>query len=119
MDFLVRMDTTAVHQLPDQERKELIERESVRGRELRAAGILRNIWRLPGQKANVGIWSHRSAYGSIAEPADLTADYARGSSSGDSSTLSRPVHLWPNTPESPSIMWRAEGPHSGSSGGVV
>lgn len=28
MDFLVRMDTRAVYQLPDRERKELIERES-------------------------------------------------------------------------------------------
>lgn len=33
----------------------------MRGRELRAAGILRNVWRLPGQKANVGIWSARDA----------------------------------------------------------
>jgi len=57
MDFLVRMDTTAVHQLPARERKELIERESARGRELHAGGILRMVWRLPGQKANVGIWS--------------------------------------------------------------
>jgi muconolactone D-isomerase len=61
MDFLVRMDTTAVHQLPDRERKELIERESTRGQELHASGILRKVWRLPGQKANVGIWSVRDA----------------------------------------------------------
>lgn len=50
MDFLVRMDTTAVDQLPDRERKELIERESGRGRELHADGILRKVWRLPGRK---------------------------------------------------------------------
>jgi muconolactone D-isomerase len=61
MDFLVRMDTAAVHQLPDRERKELIEREWMRGRELHAGGILQKVWSLPGQKANVGIWSARDA----------------------------------------------------------
>ena len=62
MDFLVRMDTTAVYQLPDRERKkELIERESLRGQELHVDGILRKVWRLPGQKANIGIWSARDA----------------------------------------------------------
>jgi muconolactone D-isomerase len=61
MDFLVRMDTSAVYQLPDRERKELIERESTRGQELHASGILRKVWRLPGQKANVSIWSARDA----------------------------------------------------------
>jgi muconolactone D-isomerase len=50
MDFLVRMDTSAVYQLPDRERKELVERESMRGRELHADGTLRNVWRLPGRK---------------------------------------------------------------------
>jgi muconolactone D-isomerase len=61
MDFLIRIDTTAVYQLPDRERKELIERESLRGRELHAGGILRKVWRLPGQKANISIWSARDA----------------------------------------------------------
>ena len=61
MDFLVRIDTTAVHRLPDGERKELIERERMRGRELHAAGFLRKAWSLPGQKGNVGIWSARDA----------------------------------------------------------
>jgi muconolactone D-isomerase len=61
MDFLVRKDTTAVHQLPDRERKELIEREWMRGRELNAGGILQKVWSLPGQKADVGIWLARDA----------------------------------------------------------
>ncbi len=33
----------------------------MRGRELVAEGILRKVWRLPGQKANIGIWSTRDA----------------------------------------------------------
>ena len=61
MDFLLRMDTTAVYQLPDRERKELIERERTRGRELHADGFLRKAWSLPSQKANIGIWSARDA----------------------------------------------------------
>ena len=61
MDFLVRMDTTPVHQPPDREREELIERERTRGQELHASGILRKVWRLPEQKANGGIWSVRDA----------------------------------------------------------
>lgn len=42
MDFLVHIDTTAVYRLPDGERKELIERERARGRELHAGGFLRS-----------------------------------------------------------------------------
>jgi muconolactone D-isomerase len=61
MDLLVPIDTTAVYRLPDRERKELIERERMRGRELYAGGFLRQAWSLPGQKANVGIWSARDA----------------------------------------------------------
>jgi muconolactone D-isomerase len=33
----------------------------MRGRELRAGSLLRKAWSLPGQKANVGIWSARDA----------------------------------------------------------
>ena len=44
MDFLVRIDTTAVYRLPDRERKELIERERMRGRELHAGGFLWKAW---------------------------------------------------------------------------
>jgi muconolactone D-isomerase len=29
----------------------------VRGRQLRASGVLRSIWRVPGRLANVAIWS--------------------------------------------------------------
>jgi len=61
MDFLVRIDTTAVYKLPEGERRELIERERARGRELHASGFLRKAWSLPGQKGNVGIWSARDA----------------------------------------------------------
>lgn len=54
MEFLVHME---VRDLPDgEERKRLLELESQRARELAAAGILRRLWRIPGRRANWGIW---------------------------------------------------------------
>jgi muconolactone delta-isomerase len=50
MDFLVQMEVTA--QVGD----ELLQAEAVRARELAAAGILRRLWRVPGRRANWGIW---------------------------------------------------------------
>jgi muconolactone D-isomerase len=61
MDFLVRIDTSRAYALPAGEREDLIERERARGRELMSQGVLRHFWRLPGQRANVGIWSAADA----------------------------------------------------------
>ncbi|WP_275293918.1 muconolactone Delta-isomerase family protein [Amycolatopsis sp. La24] len=57
MDFLIRIDTSRVYELPDGEREDVIAREHARGRELMAQGVLRHFWRLPGRRANVGIWT--------------------------------------------------------------
>lgn len=57
MDFLVRVETHLPPDLPDSQRSELLDREAARGRELRSAGLLRAIWRLPGRLANVAIWT--------------------------------------------------------------
>lgn len=35
--------------------------EQARGRELQSEGILRDIWRVPGRRANIGIWSAADA----------------------------------------------------------
>lgn len=43
------------------ERGTLLERERRRGRELREAGLIEDIWRVPGRLANVGIWRAPSA----------------------------------------------------------
>ncbi|MBK1783947.1 muconolactone Delta-isomerase family protein [Prauserella cavernicola] len=56
MQFLVRIDTARAYELPPDERAELIARERTRGRELMDHGVLRDIWRVPGRRANVGIW---------------------------------------------------------------
>jgi hypothetical protein len=63
MDFLVRLDTTAVHQIPDRERKELVEREWMRGRELLAVSSRRSgvAWPESERRYLVGT-RRRSAY---------------------------------------------------------
>ncbi|MFJ9034431.1 muconolactone Delta-isomerase [Streptomyces sp. NPDC102274] len=57
MDFLVRVETVLPPDMPEPDRRALLAQERQRGRELRAVGILQRIWRLPGQLANVAIWS--------------------------------------------------------------
>ncbi|GAA3544058.1 muconolactone Delta-isomerase family protein [Amycolatopsis ultiminotia] len=61
MDFLVRVDATGVYELPETERLDLIERERARGLELMAENVIREFWRLPGTKANLGIWTAKDA----------------------------------------------------------
>jgi len=52
MDFLVHMEVTARIESGDA----LLEKEAERARQLAAAGILRRLWRVPGRRANWGIW---------------------------------------------------------------
>ena len=54
MEFLIHME---VHDLPDgDECQKLLELEKKRANELANAGILRRLWRVPGRRANWGIW---------------------------------------------------------------
>ncbi|MEV6130954.1 muconolactone Delta-isomerase family protein [Streptomyces violaceusniger] len=57
MDFLVRIDTTRVYELPADDHADLVKRERDRGRELMADGVLSRLWTLPGKRANIGLWS--------------------------------------------------------------
>ena len=47
--------------LPEDERAALLERERSRGRELLSQGVIRQLWRLPGTRTNIGIWSAADA----------------------------------------------------------
>jgi muconolactone D-isomerase len=47
--------------MPDGERSALLERERTRGLELRDAGAIEDVWRVPGRLANVGIWRAETA----------------------------------------------------------
>jgi len=51
MDFLVHMEVNG------QPGDELLKKEAQRARELTVAGILRRLWRVPGRRANWGIWA--------------------------------------------------------------
>jgi muconolactone D-isomerase len=59
MDFLVHMQVGAIGD-PALERS-LREQEAARARELAAAGVLRRLWRVPGRRANWGVWSAADA----------------------------------------------------------
>jgi muconolactone D-isomerase len=56
VDFLVQLETRLPPTMPPDERAALLAREFERGRELRDAGVITAIWRLPGQLSNVGVW---------------------------------------------------------------
>lgn len=61
MEFLVQIDITGrIEEGPDAER-ELRKKEATRARELAKVGLLRRLWRIPGQRANWGIWSAEDA----------------------------------------------------------
>lgn len=55
MEFLVHMEVGA---LPiGEEGGKLLGLEGRRARELAEVGVLRRLWRIPGRRANWGIWS--------------------------------------------------------------
>lgn len=55
MEFLVTIEIDHAS-IPAAERPRLLEAEMARGRELRGAGMLLRIWRLPGRRANVSLY---------------------------------------------------------------
>lgn len=61
VNFLVRIDVRLPAMLGEAERGELLRAELVRGRELKEAGHIVSIWRLPGGLRNVGVWEARDA----------------------------------------------------------
>ncbi|MFJ9217021.1 muconolactone Delta-isomerase family protein [Streptomyces sp. NPDC102383] len=61
MDFMIHLDGSRVYDLPTEERDEVVKREHAHAHELIAAGVLKHIWRMPGQRGNVGIWSAADA----------------------------------------------------------
>lgn len=56
MEFLVRFETRLPTTLSTEEVGALKSAERERALELRQAGILKKLWRVPGRQATVGIW---------------------------------------------------------------
>jgi muconolactone D-isomerase len=57
MEFLVTIEIELPVDSPD----DLLRREAERARELAGKGLLVRLWRLPGRRANVGLWSAADA----------------------------------------------------------
>ena len=56
MEFLVRISVDLSADVTEPRRRDLLEAEAERGRELLASGALRRIWRVPGRRANVSLY---------------------------------------------------------------
>jgi muconolactone D-isomerase len=61
MEFLVRIRVSLPPDLPTDQVTQLRSRELAHGRQLRAAGRIVRLWRVPGTTSNVGIWSADTA----------------------------------------------------------
>ena len=57
MEFLVTIEIELPVDPPD----DLTRREAERARELAGEGLLVRLWRVPGRRANVGLWSAADA----------------------------------------------------------
>jgi muconolactone D-isomerase len=56
MEFLVRTENWLSPDTPDEIRDRLRKGERERAQELRDAGILKRLWRVPGRNATVGVY---------------------------------------------------------------
>lgn len=64
MEFLVRTENTLPPDTPDDVREALRKGERERAMQLREAGILKRLWRVPGRNATIGLYE-------AADPAEL------------------------------------------------
>lgn len=56
MEFLVRAENRLPAETPEEERGRLKKAERARADELRAAGVLKRLWRVPGRNATIGLY---------------------------------------------------------------
>lgn len=61
MQFLLHIKVTWPPDGDAEERDRRIAAEGARARELAAAGIIKRVWRIPGQWANWGLWEAADA----------------------------------------------------------
>lgn len=57
MEFLVAIEIRLPEGMPDDERARLAAAEAERAAELAAEGTLLRVWRVPGRRANRGLWA--------------------------------------------------------------
>ncbi|WP_112261363.1 muconolactone Delta-isomerase family protein [Lentzea terrae] len=56
MEFLVRTENLLPADTPDETREQLRQGERERAMQLREAGVLKRLWRVPGRNATVGLY---------------------------------------------------------------
>lgn len=56
MEFLVRAENRLPPDTPDETRERLRKAERERAIELREAGVLKRLWRVPGRNATIGLY---------------------------------------------------------------
>jgi muconolactone D-isomerase len=61
VEFLVQIQVAFPPEMPAEQLDDVMAREVERGRELKDAGTIVRIWRVPGRRANVGIWQAETA----------------------------------------------------------
>ena len=61
MEFLVQIQVNFPPDMPAEQLADVIAREEARGWELKNAGTIVRVWRIPGRRANVGIWRGETA----------------------------------------------------------
>lgn len=61
MEFLVRSENRLPPDTPAEKRDALRSAERARATELRAAGVLKRLWRVPGRNATVGLYEAADA----------------------------------------------------------
>lgn len=61
MEFLVRFETALPDSLSEEEVAALKQAERQRATELRTAGLLKRLWRIPGRRGVVGLWEAADA----------------------------------------------------------
>jgi muconolactone D-isomerase len=61
VEFLVQIRVNFPPDMPPEQLADLMDRETRRGMQLKAAGTIVRIWRIPGRRENVGIWQGADA----------------------------------------------------------
>lgn len=61
MEFLVRAENRLPQDTPQERRAELRRGERARAEELRAEGVLRRLWRVPGRNGTIGLYEAEDA----------------------------------------------------------
>lgn len=61
MEFLVRFETRLDESLSTEQVQDLKTAERARAAELRAQGLLKKLWRVPGRRAVVSLWEAEDA----------------------------------------------------------